>query len=398
MSAQVIVNGDTYELFKQIDWSYDLDNTLADCRILVSQQVAGRNFIRVQDEVRILFDGVPFLTGYVDDISDDEQLGTHDIGYKVRGRLADLVDSTVPQSIQAVESVDSLRKLCEIVIDALGLRISVTDEAGVRFTDSVAAAGVGQGCIDYLASYARKAGAFLGEDGDGNMVIRRPRGVLSTQLVSIDGFTRSNIKTAALSIDYTGRYHRYVVRSNGSIAAGDIDNAGVAIDSEIRPSRVYEKIAESPMTAEECQRAADEEANVRRVRSWSYRCSVAGASANGEPWLPGKLVSVKDLKRQVFGLYLLKGVAVTASSGGEIATLSLAYPDAYQAQAETTAIEDRTTSPATIYTVQPGDTLGDISSRFGVPLAAVIAANPQVENPDLIYPDGEIKIPAGGVT
>ncbi|WNL46593.1 LysM peptidoglycan-binding domain-containing protein [Dyella sp. BiH032] len=50
----------------------------------------------------------------------------------------------------------------------------------------------------------------------------------------------------------------------------------------------------------------------------------------------------------------------------------------------------------TTYTVQHGDTLSGIAQRFGVSLAALEAANPQIANPDRIYPGDRIHLPAGG--
>ncbi|MGE5417362.1 MAG: LysM peptidoglycan-binding domain-containing protein [Acidobacteriota bacterium] len=45
------------------------------------------------------------------------------------------------------------------------------------------------------------------------------------------------------------------------------------------------------------------------------------------------------------------------------------------------------------YTVQAGDTLYLIANRMDVPLALLIEANPQINNPDLIYPGQRICIP-----
>ncbi|MBC7105099.1 MAG: LysM peptidoglycan-binding domain-containing protein [Firmicutes bacterium] len=46
-----------------------------------------------------------------------------------------------------------------------------------------------------------------------------------------------------------------------------------------------------------------------------------------------------------------------------------------------------------LYTVAPGDTLYILSTRFGTPLDAIIAANPQIRDPNLIFPGQEICIP-----
>ena len=45
------------------------------------------------------------------------------------------------------------------------------------------------------------------------------------------------------------------------------------------------------------------------------------------------------------------------------------------------------------YTTQSGDTLWIISLKYGVNLSEVITANPQLENPDMIYPGDKINVP-----
>ncbi len=47
------------------------------------------------------------------------------------------------------------------------------------------------------------------------------------------------------------------------------------------------------------------------------------------------------------------------------------------------------------YVVQPGDTMFLIAQRYGVSLEALIRANPQIRNPDLIFPGDIIRIPTG---
>jgi len=46
------------------------------------------------------------------------------------------------------------------------------------------------------------------------------------------------------------------------------------------------------------------------------------------------------------------------------------------------------------YTVQSGDTMWKIASRYQVGLSEIISANPQIKNPALIYPGQKITIPS----
>ena len=47
------------------------------------------------------------------------------------------------------------------------------------------------------------------------------------------------------------------------------------------------------------------------------------------------------------------------------------------------------------YIVQIGDTLGGIALKFDTTFNALFAANPNIQNPDVIYPNQVIKLPGG---
>jgi uncharacterized YkwD family protein/spore coat assembly protein SafA len=48
------------------------------------------------------------------------------------------------------------------------------------------------------------------------------------------------------------------------------------------------------------------------------------------------------------------------------------------------------------YTVSPGDSLWIIANKYYLELDEVIAANPQLQDPDLIYPGDQVAIPTAG--
>ena len=50
----------------------------------------------------------------------------------------------------------------------------------------------------------------------------------------------------------------------------------------------------------------------------------------------------------------------------------------------------------TVYTVRSGDTMWLIARRFGISLDALIKANPQIKDPNLIFPGQVLTIPTGG--
>jgi tyrosinase len=56
-------------------------------------------------------------------------------------------------------------------------------------------------------------------------------------------------------------------------------------------------------------------------------------------------------------------------------------------------IPDQIPPPGLTYVVQPGDTLSGIAQRFGVSLQALEAANPQIPDPNRIFPGQVIHIP-----
>lgn len=47
----------------------------------------------------------------------------------------------------------------------------------------------------------------------------------------------------------------------------------------------------------------------------------------------------------------------------------------------------------TTYIVKPGDSMWKIAVRYQIGLSEIISANPQVKNPDLIYPNQKLNIP-----
>ena len=62
-------------------------------------------------------------------------------------------------------------------------------------------------------------------------------------------------------------------------------------------------------------------------------------------------------------------------------------------QEDTAVDSDAAKREQTVYLVRKGDTLWGIAKKYGVELTALIAANPRIKNPNLIYPGDRVNIP-----
>jgi LysM repeat protein len=75
----------------------------------------------------------------------------------------------------------------------------------------------------------------------------------------------------------------------------------------------------------------------------------------------------------------------------------LADPDRIAAGAVLALPVNESVAPAVtdeIYRVRPGDTLGGIAASFGTSVPALLAANPDVADPDMVYAGAVLAIPA----
>lgn len=399
--VEVRINGSTYDLFKQIDLNRSIDDFVGEIRINLSEAQNEDSILKTNDLVEVFFDGIQVFTGYLEVAGDNESSNSHDVSFRARDTVCDLIDSSVPDNVKAVKNVQSFADLVQLCIDGLGLadQISVIDEVGAKFNGEIKATAPGQKVGEFLNENARIVQVFLNTDGKGNVLISIPSGELSTTLKNIPGETDNNIKAVNYSEDLSDRYYKYIVRSGESISGGKggkgkFETSGVAFDNSIRQSRVLEIVSRKPMTDIECENAAKEEANIRRARSFKYDCEIVGFSSNGELWAPGPLVPVRDEKRGVIGKFRVNTVGYSYSRGGEQCKLSITWPDKLEVEAEPTPQTEKTTAAGTTYTVVAGDTLWLIAQRNKIKLEDLIAANPQISNPNRIFVNDEVVIPS----
>jgi len=352
MSVLVRIDGKPFQYFTQLNVSKDLDNMSSDGQITVSEPMDDLSIIKLNSKVNIYLDGFQVLGGYQEDTKDKENEDNHDITYKVRDSVQDLIDSSVPQIVRVPQQFTDFSQVLNAVLQGNSLTdyIGIDNQRGalpLPYDSSgipiVKAAEMGTKCGDYLTECARIVSCIMNtsynKNGSINILLRNfsNNDKLKTMLLWQENGLNNNILDGDLDIDWTERYGIVKVWSNGNIGMYEQDPAtglgvysGTATDNEIRNTRILELYPQVPLASNElCQMRAREEVNLRRTRSFKYSVRVQGFSANGELWDIGKLARVQDDKRRVKGWLLIKAVEYEYTEGGAITTLTLTYPDAY---------------------------------------------------------------------
>lgn len=311
--------------------------------------------IKCGDEIQILIDGTPKLTGFADSIDGSYSGSEHNITVSGRDKTQDLVDST-PKGKKEFNSGISLVSIIQSLLSDLGATsIKIKNEAGAipSFTE-VTSAEIGQTIFQFIESYSRKKQVLLTTDGLGNIVLARgattPSGIILLNKIN-DVQNLNNILSSNFRVSVEDRFKTYVVQAQKSPLFGlQAETAerlsgiiGRATDNDIRSTRHLEFFGEESMTDDETKNRAKWEANLRRARSLSYTATVQGHSINGRPWSFNQIVKVQDDFWDIAADLLLADVSyMYSASSGSTTNLTMTYPDAFTLEANLEAIKRRT--------------------------------------------------------
>lgn len=341
-------NGIPYTLWESATFNRSLDANCGQFSITSSNPFDPSYPLRIGDRVQIIINGISVINGFIDKVTASGDLDGHRLSIMGRDKVSDLIDSSVPDSVKSMKGPISLKAMAERIIKALGAGIKVIDDTG-GIEDfgagDLQAAESGAKCMDFLVSFARKRQVYLITNGNGDLVIFKPRNQkVITPLLHRHNGAANNVKTASLDLDISARYAKYVVRTQSNTAsdpdagydAKSVSVTGQALDPEIRSSRYLEIQGEQSMTAAEGTERANEESNLRRAKGLQYTATLHGDSQNdGSPWDIGFLADVFDDYNGVRGELLMFAIATSIDlSTGSETTIGCSPADAYRAIAK----------------------------------------------------------------
>lgn len=324
-----------------------------------TKTLAGEYNIFPEDSCRILINGKVAITGVVDNVSPSEDADSSTVNVSGRDRTCDVVDSDLPVGI-SLSGNFTLQTVIEKVLSALGLTdIKVINKIkDLRsFTKAdIVSADVDKNCFDFINEYAQKVSALLITNAEGNIVITRAGDSRYDDVLLNDiGNEENNIISSSAGYDYSQRFYKYIVysQSNANTQTSNIDisnvaQKGIAIDDEIRQTRVMVMKANNACSSDNCKEIATLEANIRRANSLKYNCEVYGFESNdGNLWQVNKLIQVYDVDTDIDSELLIKGITFNIGGNGSTTSMELALADAYTLQASLDEVSGRTNKTKT---------------------------------------------------
>lgn len=347
MTLSMKINGNDFQGFTSAQAARDMENAVSTFSFATT--VSKKNFTGVTypakkgDLVEVSADGIPVMTGYVNDRKIDYDSDTHSVMIKGRSKTQDLADCTVGviKDFEQVFFPDICKKVSS------DFDISVVDEVGnIKVFEDIAEAETGQRSFKFIESLARKRQVLLTDNGLGDLVIIRASSVLSQNslqnLVSELKFGGNNIKKGSLTDSDYQLYNEYIAQGQLSpinvseIPASELaDEVGTFTDSDIRSLRRYEFYTEETTDSFTLKDRAEWEASIRKARAFVYSSTVQGHSFNNELWVPNIQHQIDDDFADVHDQKLLKRVTYKYSiQGGSESILSFTNKDAFTLQAQ----------------------------------------------------------------
>lgn len=346
MNREVIleVNGVPWKGFTSVNVSNDIEQVSGEFNFQATSEKKLYLPFKGQEKCRVLVDGVPLITGFIEEVNYSYDNDSHSISVSGRDKTSDLIDSSIAGNIEFRGGI-LLEGIVGAVLSFLGIDSKVINNVGEgqinQFTkEEIETADVGENAFKFIEKYARKRGVLLSTDGDANIVLSRSSGEeINGTIVNKINNNANNVKSASVVYRFAERFNKYIVRGQGNPVALSQNNLttekvegneGTAIDEDIRETRILEFQPETSSSAPSSQIRADWESNIRRSRSFVYKCVLTDIFiGNNELLVPNKLIRVIDDMCDIDAIMLIKSVNFTFSNSGTNVILELVQKDSY---------------------------------------------------------------------
>lgn len=284
--------------------------------------------IRTGEACQVLIDGLPVITGYVDDVEIDYDAQSHSVRVSGRDKTGDLVDCSAIHQTGQWHNV-KLEQIARDLLKPFGIGLKVLVDTGKALSSWNIEEG--ETVFECLSRAARMKAVLLVSDAEGNLVITRASSVVPPGAL-IEG---RNIEVASGRFTAKDRYSTYLTKGQGKGSddwygrnaaqpAADVRDAAV---SRYRPLVV---LAEDHANNVSLRDRAEWERNVRNGRGARASITVSGWYRSAKAlWMPNALVPVTSPNLSIDDLLLVVGCTWRLDERGTVTQIAVARPEAF---------------------------------------------------------------------
>lgn len=361
---EILVNGLPFTGWLDYRSRHSFDKCSGELDLTMSPLPGAPLPIHRNDFIVAIVGGTPVLTGYVRQVSGDDDWERDIRVIHARDQTQDFVDSTV--GIQkGLPPPVSLQQILQATVKGMGLTIPVIDKAGTEPFEQgeVPRADVTETGHHFGDRVTRQRQSLLNTDGKGSLVIDRNKGQMGPGMLfraspesgasAANNILKAKFRDGDLGDEKHGRRHGHRHNLHGvsaqhspndktyweskakSFLPAQADplqkNWGAGFDNTVRPQLRRHVRAHHSVRKGKTADAAKWRANVAKGRGFQYHATVQGFWAvPGVIWWPGTIIPVFDYKYEIAAELLIVDVCFHWDwKGGRRTELTLSYPDAF---------------------------------------------------------------------
>jgi prophage tail gpP-like protein len=346
VSWSIRLNSVKFDSWISFSFTRDIEGNVGKFTVEASDKSPIESPLQANDKLEIYYNNQVTFTGFVDVISITGSREGSFISYEGRDKLADVVDSSLPDQAKTRKGDITLKSIIESVFSSLKVNITVIDKTKDKVGDTKVklqkTGASGSKAMDYLSKLAASLQVWLISDEQGNINIFRAGEEKSDMkmLFLLKGQGYNNIIDASLKIDLSNIYSKIKIRGKGSLVfdinQGSVDETvdinGSSFEGWARPTRYLELKTEEIRTKQQAEQRAKDEVNLRRAKAFMYNVATnIFTDTKGIIFKLGQVMEIQDEQRQVYGRYVIGSFNVRFDrQSGTSVSLDFAPPEAYQ--------------------------------------------------------------------
>jgi len=307
------------------------------------------NGLKMDDKVEIFIDDQKVMTGYIEELSIDAGVNSHELSFGGRDITSDIIDSSMPEF--SYNNSKNFKNLIEGVLKEASIDVKVINNLTSQDLDTLnfnafegdgKAANLDSTIFDFFDHFAKQKQVLLLTNEKGDLVIAREESKISPgALTCKKNNNNNNIISSSVNINTYERFAKVNISSQDTNAVDKklINQDAFATDAQIRKSKQQRIFYPNKTTDPNAlQNMSQWHVNMYKAKGTRYSTVTQGYYSQPVSeilWEINTLVDIEDDLTNVKGQYLIEGFSFTKDAdSGSVTRLNIVNKGSYSVKKE----------------------------------------------------------------